>query len=153
MSPVWMRTRTAPHRSTRLILASSLALVTLAAGCQRDVVKPPPTGRADLLPASRYPNIVATDGLQPALVFGEAKVDPGTDQMPMSVTVPVRSLEDEHPVNVQYKFEFFDAEGEPLESNRGWRFMNLTPRLQKFMRATALETKAADWRLTVRSAR
>lgn len=123
----------------------------MAAGC--DHVKAPPAGPGDLLPAEAYPQIVASEGTSLALRFSRPIVDPSTPERPMHVTVPVRSIEDDYPLNVQYQFQFLDGQGRPLGNSNSWRFMNLRPREQHFLEGRALDPAAADWRLIVRSAR
>jgi len=136
-----------------LLLAGLLAGAAAGAGgCAQDPVKAPPPGRLDLLPARAYPQNVAVDGLDVGLVFGAPVVDAPTDNRPLRVSQPVRNVAD-YPLNIQYQFEFFDDQHRPLRAASGWRFMNLDPRVEKFLEANALETEAVDWRLTVRSAR
>ena len=139
-----------PHTAVRMLI---IVLVGLGAvGCS-DPVKAPAAGPVDLLPPSAYPQIVASEGLEAALRFSPPIVDPSTDARPMLVTVAVRSIEDDYPIMIQYRFEFFDASRRPLRSNQGWAFQRLEPRLAYHLEANALERTAADWQLTVRSAR
>ena len=55
--------------------------------------------------------------------------------------------------NVQFRYEYFDRHGRPLESNQGWRFQRVDALAQVFLDGNALETTAWDWRLHVRPAR
>ncbi len=137
------------HRTiTRYALVLLIALA--AAGC--DDVKAPPAGQGDLLPAENYPRIVALDTLSQHLRFETPVVERATDTRPMRLAVPVRSIEDRYPVAIQYRFEFYDASGRRL-SDSGWRYEELTPRVQTQLTAGAMRTGASDWRLIVRSAR
>ena len=129
--------------------------VWVAAGVGCDTVKAPPEGAADELHAQNYPRIVASDGLKAGLRFGDVIVEHETERVPMRVTVPVRSVVDAHSVNIQYRFEFFGADGrlmaDPREAN--WRFRKLEPRIQGYLEGGAKDLGAVDWRLVVRSAR
>lgn len=139
-----------PRTAVQMLI---IILVGLSAvGCN-DPVKAPAAGPIDLLPPSAYPQIVASEGLDAALRFGPAIVDPSNDARAMLVTVPVRSIEDDYPIMIQYRFEFFDANRRPLRSNQSWAFKRLEPRVGYYLEANALERAAANWRLTVRSAR
>lgn len=128
-----------------------LAVVTLAplTGCYG-----PYTGREDRLPIEEYPNIVASRGTYKNLYFGPATIEEGTPEQPMRVTVPVRSRYRYKNLNIQYRFEFLDYAGRPIERSgqREWRFITLEPRNQVFLDANALDTGAKDWRLQVRLA-
>jgi uncharacterized protein YcfL len=122
----------------------------LLVGC--DPVKAPHAGRPDQLPDGTYPRIVTTEKLRKWIVFGERIVDPATTDKPMRVTQAARNIED-YAISVQYRFEFFDAAGRPLKSNLGWRYVRMPSRQEVFFEGAALETAAADWRLSVRPAR
>ena len=134
--------------------AGSLLLITLAlvlGGCA-DQIKAPPGPRRDPLPPGAYPQIVPLGGLAPWLYFDNPMVTPSSADRPMQVTVPVRLVYDE-PRDVQYGFQFFRADGRPLDTNKKWRWMHLEPRTQFFFEGNALETTAADWQLEIRPAR
>lgn len=136
---------------SRIALLSFLSLATwLAAGC--DTVKAPASLSGDELPIGSYPRVSVLDGLEKAIVGSPAAITPSSAQTPMRVTVPVRSVVDQG-LNIQYQFEFFDAQGRPLQNQTGQKFVHLQPRLQVFLEANALDTHAADWRLTIRAAR
>ena len=140
----------------RKLMANVLVAILLTAGLGltacKDTIKAPPSMAQDPLPGRAYPQNVAIEGLGKVLVYGDPVVDPSTADRPMSVSVPVRSAGDDI-LNIQYRFQFFDAQGRPLKSNLGWRFMNLDPKVQVFLQATSLETAAEDWRLQIRPAR
>lgn len=135
-------------RISHALLSLAATFMFVAAGCSTA----PPTGVGDEVNVGEYPKIVAAEGLQKGVVFSQPVVERSTDVRPMRVTVPVRATTN-YPLNVQYRFSFFDNEGRELRSNQGWRFMNLPPKVGMTMDANALETAAADWRLTVRPAR
>jgi uncharacterized protein YcfL len=69
----------------------------------------------------------------------------------MTVTQAVRAIAKE-PINIQYRFEFFDAQSKPLTTTENWRFLHLTPRVEAFLQASAMDTNARDWRVTIRPA-
>lgn len=145
--------RIAMKHTSACLFAALSALGTMGlTGCE-DPVKAPPEGYGDLLARDNYPRIVALEGLSEALRFGPPIVDASTDAAPMKVTVPVRSVEDKYPLNVQYRFEFLDSGRRPLSETAGWKFLHLEPRVEAFMTGSALQTSAVDWRLEVRPAR
>ena len=139
-------------RSARATLIGLLALAAFACAAP-DTVKAPSSGRVDLLPLADYPQIVATQGLHEWLVFSPPSVVPGGEEKPMSVSVPFRSTYDRQPVNLQYRFIFFDDRGRPLETSPGYRFIHAEPRVQSFLEGNAIQSGAADWRLEIRAAR
>ena len=130
-----------------------IGVLTLAVfGCAHDPVKAPWAGRVDLLPLADYPQIVAMQGLHKWLVFSPASVVPAGEDRPMSVSVPFRSTYDQQPLNLQYRFIFFDHRGRPLKASPGYRFIHAEPRVQSFLEGNAMQSGAADWRLEVRAA-
>ena len=141
------------HRfvKTGFSLSALLAAVLALQACEPKP-KPPPAGRADPVLAENYPRIVASGDLEKYLYFDAPIEDLGSSSQPMSVTVPVRSVEDSYSINVQYKFEFYDNRGQML-GDPGWRFMNMDPLIQTQMVGQALSTDARDWRLIVRVAK
>ena len=126
------------------VLSVGMLLVLGQSGCTG-----PYAGKPEML---RHPKIsVETYDLQQNLYFGNPIVDPGTPDRAMRVTVSVRA-DQSYQVNIQYSFEFFDAMGRPLASNMGWIRQQLAPGTQIYIEGAAMETKAVDWRLRVRSA-
>lgn len=137
---------------TRLTLCAFVLLPAICGGCRNDPNVGPPGVRGDPLPEGAYPKNVAIEGLGEGIVAGRGIVQPGTADTPLRVTVPVRSISSK-PLNVQYRFEFFDAQGRTLRSSPGWHFVHIDPRTEVQLDAAALETSAVDWRLTLRPAR
>jgi hypothetical protein len=132
-------------------MAMAVCMVGLAAGCRDE--GPPPAGRADLVPASQYPNIVATENLDLELRFGPAVVQPAQPGIPMRVTQPVRNISD-HDLNVQYRFIFMDQYKRPLVADPGWKYVTLAGEgVGTTMDSNSLSDTAADWRLEIRPAR
>ena len=109
-------------------------------------------GYPDLLPADAYPQITVSSGLAEFLGFGRPIVTGPQEGKPMMVTVPVRLLDD-LAVDAQYKFEFLDRTGRPIQPEMTFRHIRMPARVQVFMEGAALDTNAHDWRLIVRSAR
>jgi len=138
-------------------MLKTLTTVALAlsifAGCQqRDPVMAPAPGYADLLPIQDYPQIAVTSGLAPFLGFSKPIVLGPDEGKPMSVSVPVRLLDD-RAVSAQYKFEFYDRSGRLLKPEATFRLKQLPARVQVDLEGAALDTSAVEWRLIVRSAR
>ena len=65
---------------TRSVVAMALAVMLLA-GCQEDMIKAPASGRLDMLPLEDYPQIAVQPGLQEALVFAPAVVEPSSSSL------------------------------------------------------------------------
>lgn len=71
----------------------------------------------------------------------------------MSVVVPVRlAYDDPNGYYIQYKFTFLDQTGKPIAAQTEWRMEQLTPRVEKILTGTALDS-AADWRLEIKPAK
>lgn len=137
----------------RNIAAAGLLLsMAMVVGCS-DPIKAPPAGQRDLLPADQYPHIVAIEGLARELRFGQPIVDPPTEQRPLRVIVHTRSTTARTGINIQYRFEWVDEAGRPVEPDTGWQFVHLEPRVLTPLPGSALNRKAVDWRLVVRPAR
>jgi len=128
-----------------------LVVAMLTLGACRNRVMAPHAGEADPILLENYPRIVAQEGLGEYLAFAAPTVRP-SGETPMRVTVPVR-LRSDRESRVQYRFEFFEADGQPMQDAPQWRYMVLSSRAQHFMQGAALDTRAADWRLIVRPAR
>ncbi len=131
-------------------LMALLAMVVLV-GCNRPIPRKPGAVHGDPVAIENYPNVVAEGGLDDWLVISRATVRARDDQ-PMSVSVPVRNGSDRQ-INVQYRFEFFEADGRPLDTTARWRYMLMPSATQVFLEGAALDTSAVDWRLIIRPAR
>ena len=131
---------------------AALALpITLAAALLAGCSTAPGAAKPDPLPADRYPQIVAMDGLQSNLVYDRVNVEPGP-RPPMSVSVAVRWTRDE-PCPIQYRFQFFDDRGRLLEPAPDWQRTTLEGKAQSFLIGSSLQSQAVDWRLEIRKAR
>ena len=129
-----------------------LALTLVLGGCATDRVKAPPGPLGDPLPPTAYPQIAPMGGLARWIYFDKPIVTPGTADRPMRVSVPARMVYNE-PRDIQYCFQFFDADGLPLESRKEWHWKNLTPRVRFFLQGNAIQPEAIDWTLEIRPAR
>ena len=117
-------------------------------GCQG----PPHEGKSDYVSPQAYPRVSVEGDLADWLVFGKATIEPSSGNKPMHVIQATRNSGNDH-INVQYRFEFFDADGRPLDTSPKWQFVEMSPRTEIFMEGSAMELRATDWRLVVRSAR
>jgi len=119
-------------------------------GCLRNRTMPPGEVLPDPISHRAYPQQVALEGLESYVVSGESTVQASQDQ-PLSVEVPLRAVSNKE-LSVQYRFLFFDKDRRLLKPQMQWRYTTLT-RAQQFVRGSALDTRAVDWRLEVRPAR
>ena len=126
-----------------IVLGASLCVT----GCRTE----PAEGRIDPIHEQDYPQITALDELEEQLVFGTPSVYSPADR-PMSVVVPMRAAigANDDDMAVQYRFEFLDSLGRPIEPSMGWRHILLPPRVTRFVEGAALDTDAVDWRLELR---
>jgi len=129
-----------------VLAASSLALVA----CESS--GPPPAGRTDPVSADRYPQVAVIEGLDRILLVGRIVEDRSPDK-PLAVTVPVRSTRTNDQTHISYRFEFFDADGRPLEQQMSWKYQMLPAQAQVFLEAAAIDDNAEDWRLIIQQAR
>ena len=148
---------------TATLIVSITICVAMASLTACDTTKAPAGARQDPLYSEAYPSVVLMEGLDRGLVAGEPIVTHATPERPMQVTVPIRSIDD-RPLNVQYRFLFLDEAGRPMNDGPGgWRFVNIGPRVQIFVKGNSMEalsavgsargTNPADWRLELRPAR
>ena len=123
-----------------------LSTLTTLIACKKDTVKAPFTPKPDELSRELYPRVVCEKPLADWLVSGTPIVR--RDTGPLDVTVPLRLTSSN-----QYRFIFLDASGVPIRSQSEWRYFQLEPRNEFFLRGTALDTTATDWRCEIRSNR
>lgn len=132
-------------------LLAPLALATLLlTGCN-DPVKAPYGGVGDPLPANQYPQITTDGAMSNYLLFSPSTVS--RDSGVLKVTTPARLRSDGLESNIQYRYIFLDAAGQPLRVQPDWRYMRMPARQQVFFEGNALDASATDWRLEVRAAR
>ncbi|MEX0776651.1 MAG: DUF1425 domain-containing protein [Phycisphaeraceae bacterium] len=122
------------------------------ASCLTACESAPPAGRPDATTWWDYPLVTVIEDLRDDIRYGEAVVTRGEDR-PMTVVVPLRSLDDEDYVSVRYKFQFFDEARRPVEPQMSWRVIQLEPQAQEFVTGQATDTTAVDWRLVIRRAK
>lgn len=136
---------------TIAILAGVLTLVSAAGGCS-DKTKPPPGAMNDPILVENYPGVVALDGLQPYIGVSAPVIERGGGQ-PLKVTVPVRAMTNGAELNVQYRFLWLNPQQVPTQPEGDWRYVRMPARTQIFMSGNALDDRATDWRLEIRTAR
>lgn len=133
----------------RLVIAGLLA-ATLA-GCNQPRAVYPPAAGQDPVNAANYPRIVMLDGLQKWVVADTPRVDRSANGV-MRVVVPIRSISTTE-LNTQYRFQWLDGNGMPLEPEADWQYIRLPVSAQEFAQGSAMDSRAVDWRLQVRPAR
>lgn len=106
----------------------------------------------DPLPAEAYPQIVLHDGLENVLVTEQATIRWARNTRPMMVRIPFRSLSDTS-VGAQYRFVFYNSEGDQTTTQPTWRTVSFPPRTRRFVEASAISLEATDWELELRAAR
>ena len=131
----------------RLIAPLTLTALLLT-GCN-DPVKAPYGGVGDPLP--QYPPITTDGAMSNYLLFSQPVVS--RDSGVLKVTTPARLRSDGLESEVQYRYIFLDASGQPLRAQPDWRQVRMPARQQVFFEANALDASATDWRLEVRAAR
>lgn len=119
-------------------------------GCRTSTL--PPAAQGDVVASANYPRVVVLDGLQPFVAIAEPRVTKSPED-PLRVTVPVRAVTEHEELNVQYRFEFLDELGRPIEPSMSWRYERLPSKAQRFFEGNALDQRATDWRLEIRPAR
>ena len=144
------------HRSMSSAVPCLLALV-VGAGCSstpstRQPQIAPHTAAADPLPPTEYPNIIMLENTHRYLVCGAPRVEPPDGERPLRVTVPFRSLASES-ISIDYRYRFFDQDGNPMRTGSEWRRMIMTPQVQELFIGAAHGVAATDWQLEVELAR
>ncbi len=134
----------------RVVAGFALMLAVIMTGC--DTIQAPDAARQDPLPEGAYPRQVVLEGLNKGVVTGRPVVDEPTADQPMRVSVPVRSVTDKE-LNVQYRFEFFDARNRPTRDQPGWRYVRIAGKSSVTAESAATDTNAVGWRLEIRPAR
>ena len=129
-------------------LLALLALPLIAVGCTSTK---PPVAKDDPVPVSAYPQVEAIGEANRYVLVAEPVIN-GGGNVPLSVSVPIRTTTTKD-LNVQYKFVFFDAAGNALQPEMTWMPKRLLSRSQAQVSATAIDTTAVDWRLSIRMGR
>lgn len=140
---------------TRPTLAAGLATIQclLLGACASDPAKHPGSAQVDPLPGDQYPKIAALDGLSRWIAVSGFEAEPPTATRPIQITTSVRAMTDGQELNVQYRYMYFDNRNSPLNPNPDWQYVRLPSRAQVFLRGSAMDTSAVDWRLEIRPAR
>ena len=140
------------HTATRLFTLLGLATVLFVSGCNNQPRGPFFAGRQDRIPDQAYPKLAVIGGLHRTVVFGSPIITDAPGQ-PMSVVVPISNRSAKRDLHVEYKFEFFDEVGRPVEPEMSWKVKNLPHQAQVRITGTAIDNVARDWRFVVRPAR
>lgn len=139
---------------TLLALPAALAAATLVAACnQTPHYRPPPGSLEDPLPVSHYPNINVYRPLTQFILVADPVMTrdaAGTLRIDTPIRANTRPNED---MNIQYKYQFLDAQGRVLEPEPAWQYMRLEPTIQYYLSGNAMDSRAADWRLDIKPAR
>lgn len=134
-------------------MSIGLSVVMLGAlsACQTNT---PYGAQPDNVAHGSYPRIVVEAPLNQfiGVDYNGIVVDQATPERPLAITVPVRSLAPERRMNVQYQFTWLDADGRQIGQG-GWRYIVMEPRSQERFMGNAMDNRASDYRLEIRSAR
>lgn len=142
----------------RIAHPTILAVMAPAAGlllgaCASDPAKHPGSAQVDPLPGDQYPKIAALEGLSKWISVSGFDVEPAAPTRPIQITTAVRAMTDGPELNVQYRYVYFDNRSSPINPNPDWQYVRLPSRAQVFLRGSAMDTSAVDWRLEIRPAR
>lgn len=129
-----------------LIRLTPLMLVLGLAGCGTGPIAGQPDETDTYARAS-----LSDPDLQDAVRMNDATVT-RTEQDLLHVVQPVRAAANEE-LFIEYRFVFFDAEGNVLKPEMGWRYKRLEQRVPDVISATSVSAEADDYRLLVRWAR
>ena len=138
---------------SRPVLASILVALTSLSitGCNQRRTEPLAQPAVDLY---QYPQIALAPELTGWVAVAAPVVSRGTDgREPLHVSVPVRTLAKDQTMRIDYQFTFLDSLGRPVAPQPDWRYKRMPARAQRFFEANALDARATDWRLEIRSAR
>ncbi|QQE12925.1 DUF1425 domain-containing protein [Planctomycetota bacterium] len=110
----------------------------------------PKGATVDQLSEQSYPKIALIGNFPAKVVYGMPSEQSSMTQ-PLKVAVPVRLLADKF-MAVKYRFIFLEANGMPIKPQMDWRERTLQPKINTYLEASALSTKAHDWKLEIKSA-
>jgi len=136
----------------KVLLGVGLVVAAGVSGCAQRRYSAPPTVVQD---PAEYPQVVVSPELtgwlaadRPIAAYGE------NGSGPLRVTVPVRTLVAKgQTMRVQYRFVFLDKLGRPIQPEGDWHYVRMPANTQRFFEASALDERATDWQLEIRSAR
>ncbi len=133
-------------------LFANVLAVLFVLGCEAPDIAPVAGLGDPYLPPFNNPQIsLLSPELQPWLGFHPAIIiDDG--KRPMQVQVPVRNLTDRQYL-IDYRILFYDADEMELAPAMGWTMAALRPKQIVRLKAKALTTDAASYRLEVKWAR
>jgi hypothetical protein len=136
----------------RMLGGFAAGVVLVLGGCGQRRYEAPPTAVQD--PAA-YPQITLSPELAGWVAADRPVVSQGEDGSgPLRVTVPVRTLVKRgETMRVQYRFVFLDSMGRPVEPQGDWRYVRLPANERRYFEGNALDGRATDWQLEIRTAR
>jgi hypothetical protein len=134
------------------VLSAALLMLAPLSGCEAD--KSPSPGMADPYPwPQNSPGVeVLAPELREWLGFQPAIIDPGDEQMPMRVEVPVRNLAD-RAWTIDYRFIFYDANGNTLEPVMAWKSLRVYRKQTFRVDARAMSPEAKNYKLEIKWAK
>lgn len=129
-----------------------LVAVVGLGGCAQRRYEAPATAVQD--PAA-YPQIVLSPELTGWVAADRPIVTQGDNGSgPLAVTVPVRTLVKRgETIRMQYRFIFFDSMGRPIAPEGDWHYERMPANTRRYFEANALDDRATDWQLEIRTAR
>ncbi|MCA9273406.1 MAG: DUF1425 domain-containing protein [Phycisphaerales bacterium] len=139
-------------RSTTVLLLLACG-AALTACNQTPRYRPPPGSLEDPLPVANYPNINVHRPLTQYILVADpiaTRDDLGTLRIDTPIRANVRPNED---LNLQYKYQFLDAQGRVLQPEPAWQYIRVAPTIQYYLTANSMDDRAADWRLEIMPAR
>lgn len=132
-----------------LLLVSVASILFTLSACT--AAKSRDKAQADPLSPTAYPQIAALDGLGKYIAFSSPAISV-TGDGELAVTVPIRLANGEQR-GIEYKFEFFNDDGSPVQPAQDWQYMNLPQKTQRYAKGHAKTTRIKQWRLLLRDAK
>lgn len=134
----------------RHLMGVAVLGLAVLVGCRGSTL--PPAAQRDPVLRENYPRVTVLDGLQPWIAVTEPIVS-REEGRPLRVSVPVRAVTQHEDLNVQYRFQFLDDQGRPVDPDPTWRYERLPSKAQRILDGSALDQRAVDWRFEIRPAR
>jgi len=129
----------------RMILTALTLGLLVATGCTGVL-----EGEPDYV--NPYPKITVTDEqLNSGLAFNPATVTRTATGM-LAVSQPIRAKAN-HPLTIEYRFAWLDADGAPIEPQPGWVYKRLEQRVPETISANSTSADAVDFQIHIRWAR
>ena len=132
----------------RTVRSSAMAALVVAAiaGCQKPYTGPYEAQYDEYQP---YPTVTLSQAsLREAIRITEPRVERLSDGL-LLVTLPLRSASDE-PIHVEWRIEFLDKRGVPIEPRMNWRPLRLEPRQPESISAGSTSGDAENYNVQLR---